>query len=61
MKFNKYIYSLLIASISITGCTKDFEAVNTSPTSVNDLSSDLLTFVPDSVYFSDAEMKQMPM
>ena len=42
MKFNKYIYSLLIASISITGCTKDFEAVNTSPTSVNDLSSDLL-------------------
>ncbi len=42
MKINKYIYSLLIASISITGCTKEFEAVNISPTSVNDLSSDLL-------------------
>ena len=42
MKFNKYIYGLLIATISITSCTKEFEAVNTSPTSVNDLSSDLL-------------------
>ena len=42
MKMKKYIYSLLIASISIMGCTKDFETVNTNPTSVNDLSSDLL-------------------
>jgi hypothetical protein len=42
MKINKYIYGLLIGAISLTSCTKDFEKVNTSPTSVTDLASDLL-------------------
>jgi hypothetical protein len=42
MKINKYIYGVLIGAISLTSCTKDFEQVNTSPTSVTNLSSDLL-------------------
>jgi hypothetical protein len=42
MKINKYIVGLLIVAISFTGCTKEFETVNTNPTSVTDLSSDLL-------------------
>jgi hypothetical protein len=42
MKIKKIIYGLLIGSISIAGCTKDFEKVNTSPTNVTDLASDIL-------------------
>ncbi len=42
MKINKIIYGVLIGSISLAGCTKDFEKVNTSPTNVSDLASDIL-------------------
>ena len=42
MKINRYMCSLLIITISLNSCTKDFEAVNTSPTTVTNLASDLL-------------------
>jgi hypothetical protein len=42
MKLKNYIYGVMVAAVAFTGCTKKFEQVNTSPTSVTNLSSDLL-------------------
>ena len=42
MKYKNIIYSLLIASISITSCTKDFEKININPSAVSDLQPDAL-------------------
>jgi hypothetical protein len=42
MKIKKIIYGALIGSISLVGCTNDFEKVNISPTNVTSLTSDIL-------------------
>ena len=42
MKINKIIYGTLVGCISLSGCTKDFEKVNISPTNVTDLASNIL-------------------
>lgn len=42
MKIKKIIYGVLIGSITLTGCTNDFEKVNSDPTKVSDLTPNIL-------------------
>ncbi len=42
MKLKKLIYGVLIGSVTITGCTKDFEKTNIDPTSLPGLANDVL-------------------